>query len=292
MLRKISVLALALLVWTPDVVATFVDNPVPYSVAPADEDKSIPEHDSTKVFFNKIRENVKLPENSIIVLLGWDTGRSSEYIANQVPNSKVVNFTLKEESRDFAAEKYPHPQVEARHGDITEVQPDMKGSADLVYSSWVVGFVPEHKQVDKLRNIAHMLKTGGTCAVLFPIKGSQFSKTIEQVANKPHWQAKFQSVPIAKRATFDPDNYARLMTLAGFKGVRANKHEYTLNFANRAAFEAFVTTGISRYSPHLTQEETKKFVKEIADTYSKAVFANADETIPYKVNMLLALGTK
>jgi trans-aconitate methyltransferase len=255
-------------------------------------EKSKPEHDSTKKFFHRIRQDVTFPSHPTIILMGWDTGKTSEFIAEEVKDAKIINFTLSKEIRDFAVENHSHTRVQPRHGNIMMPQKDLEDSADFIYSSWVVGFIPQHKQVDSLKHMRQMLKNNGTCAVLFPMKGSQFAMAIDIVADKPVWKSKFRRLPIMRRITYTPQEYAQLMKIAGYKDVNAEKYEYARDFKNREELETFVHTGISRYLPYLSQSEAKKFIVEIADEYISTVSPKSNSNIPYRVDMLLAVGGK
>lgn len=287
MVKKIHILTAAFMLLTPTVSYTEVQN-----TAREPQDRSIPESDSTKIFFNRVTKRMSMPDDPKIVLVGWDTGQTSQFIAEKIDDAQVVNYLLDPQHIEYAELTYSHPRVQIIPGDLMRTDRMLRDKADMVFSSWVVGLIPEDRQVVSLKSMRFMLKEGGTCAVIFPMKGSAFSKVLDEVVSRDKWSKKFSRLKVSGRASYRPDQYANLMTRAGFKDVKAEKHVYGINFNDRAEFEHFVNTGLSRYKPYLNEEECTQLMHEVADEYMALHNVAPNGQVPYSVDMVVATAVK
>lgn len=263
-----------------------------YHVDSASEDKSFPEFASGRYFLGKIVDEEVLPAVPRITVLGWDTGRLSEFAANKCLAAEILNLPLNPDFVPFAETHYPHPRVKNRYLKQEDLPTELEQSTDLLFSTWVVGFIPEDQQLATLHGWHATLKKTGLCAVMFPVKGSLLSQTIERVVSSNVWKDKFDELKVAKRASYSAAEYAQLMRQAGFQSVRAHTETFTVKFDQRSAFVPFVRTAISRFVPFLNPGEIELLVNAIINDYIANVPGHSAEQndIPYSVNMVYATG--
>lgn len=258
-------------------------------LSPQISERNLPMHDSSRIFFNRVTKRIELPDYATIILVGFDTGKTSQVITEKYDDAKVINYVLRPDFVEYSEMQFPNPRIETRLGDIFHNDKKLKRSADLVFSSWVVGHVPNTKQVLALKSLRHMLKDGGTCGIIFPMKDSEVGRAIDLVINSTKWHNKLEN-KTDNNTPFRPDQYANLMTRAGFKDVKAEKHVYSVYFNDRSELEDYIWAAASPYLSSLNESEKQNFVTEVADLYLDLVPTKPGGQIPYQVDMVLAVG--
>ncbi|GEM_PF-5260208 len=286
MIRKLATaLTLVCMFLAP---AQAYDEPFKVSLSPEVFDGNLPMHDSSRIFFNRVTKRMIMPDYARIVLVGFDTGRTSQFLVDKIEDAKIMNYVLSPELVEFAELQHAHPRIENRYGNIFRADRKLKNKADMVFCSWAVGYIPDTKQVISLKTMRSMLKEGGTCAVIYPMKGSPLSSAIESIVQQAKWSEKLVE-HVEPRSSYRPDQYANFMTRAGFKDVTAEKHVYSLYFNDRSELEAFVRSGLGRYLPHLNEADQEQLITDVTDQYMDSVSVKDGGQIPYQVDMVLAV---
>lgn len=219
----------------------------------------------------------RLDDKSKILDLGCGDGKVSNFLAQKVPNGKVVAIDVDPQVLDFARKSYPRRQIEWTLLDASKLP-------FLNEFDWVTSFTALHlveNIKEAFNGIFKSLKPGGRVLIQFPL-GHGFGRALDEVIRDPIWAPYFSQF-VSPWHFFSKEVYQG--HLKHFKIIRL---EVTTLDEIYASGDAFLNS-IQFWLPHLKMIPPKKkaaFLKDFLSRYVAVFPLKEDGKLSYKVERL------
>jgi trans-aconitate 2-methyltransferase len=189
---------------------------------------------------------------------GCGSGRVTGLLLDRLPKGRLVGIDGSASMVAMAREALGD-RAEIREGDLAEL--DLQQEFDLVYSSAVFHWIPDHENL--FRRLFAALRPGGRLVAQCGGHGNVASlvKVIAEVGAQPHYAEHFANMPSSLNFATAEETESRLLA-AGFEDVRCWLQRKDTRPAEPKPFLATVTLGPQL--ERLPDELKEPFVDEVA----------------------------
>ena len=214
-------------------------------------------------------QSLPLSDVSSIIDLGCGSGGSTKVLLDRFPDAHILGVDPNPSMINRARQQW------AAHQNIHFLQQDalsFKASrpADLVYSGFVMHWIPKQEQIPALKNIHQNMAPKGTLVLIFsPGKeGLPFQTVLDKLLKKPPYASPFKHFK-NNFVTYTLDEYRQMLEQAGFfvEQISYRYNEKTYNSKDE------LRLWMQQWSPHAqhlakTSEALRdQFMEELVEQF-------------------------
>ena len=209
--------------------------------------------------------------------MGCGDGKITALIAKHVPQGYVVGMDISEKMLVQASNTFKKKNLQFIQGNAIAIPYSEK--FDKVVSFCTLHWVLDQKQA--LKSMRDSLKPGGMLLLVLPGQSSNNLVTIsDKLAHTPMWAEYFPDFK-QERVYFTSNDYRNLVLKSNLAIHSVVETESVTLYENKAALIAWITP-LMNFIDHLTPEQQKLFIEDIADQMLLNDPPKADGSIPIR----------
>lgn len=198
--------------------------------------------------------------------VGCGDGKISVELARLVPSGRVLGIDFSADMISHAKLSFDVPNLEFQQLDAEDIS--SVGEFDLVTSFFCLHWVPDKQKA--MHNIYRSLKPKGKAILIMPVRNEVLAKARSIVFDLPEWKSVFANRKDFTAPLVDT-KYLQYAERAGFKILFDDSRTEQINFPTVDGLSNFVRS-ITAHLGHLSSEDEKKrFVKDLMEEYLKQV---------------------
>jgi trans-aconitate 2-methyltransferase len=221
--------------------------------------------------------------NERVLDIGSGDGKITAFLANKIPQGKVIGIDSSESMVKFAQNTHKHSNLIFLQNDVQSL--NYRDEFDLIMSNFCLHWVPNKELA--FQNIATALKPGGFLMTLISIRNYVAAKIRDEMTQEVKWNIYFQDF-FDSSTLAQEHNYDKYLLKANLHIIKSTIEEKKEHYKSKAQLRDFFKA-ITPHLDNLPAEHLKnEFIEEFTDRYVKIYGAFA---FPYTYIKLLAQGT-
>jgi trans-aconitate 2-methyltransferase len=203
--------------------------------------------------------------------VGCGDGRITARIASGLPDGSVVGVDPSASMIEFATERRTSNQCSNLHFELADARRlPYRAEFDLIVSFNALHWIPD--QDAALYSIRDAMKPDGRALLRLVPAGER--KSLENVVEETRRSAQWTSL----FTEFDDPylhltaaQYAEVARHNGFRVVSVHTEDKAWDFQSRAAFAAFCSMGLGKWTRRIPPGDTPAFINDVLDRYAVVV---------------------